>query len=452
MRRGLIERGIAGELRERIEKCKENKTQLLTYVNQLKDKALAREITYSEYEEALGKKLKGKTIQEWLEFYDSYIKLCEDKIREERKNSIIRETLLIFLSFSLIFVVAISLSYLRPAIIGLIVQEKPQTFTQTINLEFNQSEVYEWNPENMGLLNSVKISGLIEGEGQVKVYLDDLLILNSDNLKSKGGITGLTIGETPQESPPAEGQSSSSGIQEAQKEETPSQEPPVSEAPSAEIPATEIPATEENVTQPAENITPTAPENITQPEENITITQFTAICEETCNLSKLNLTKSSYKLRIEITNAKLNLKTIEYEVISAIPANITNITIPENVTNVTIANITNFTINTTQYKAVIGQPVKWKKSIQLENPGTVKINLPKEAENITVNKIIEKTKQKESYSETQGAQKEETPSQEPPVSENITQPPENITPSPGENITKPENITNITQPENITEK
>ena len=39
-----------------------------------------------------------------------------------------------------------------------------------------------------------EISGLIEGEGEVKIYLDDLLILDSSK-KPKKGITGQTIAE-----------------------------------------------------------------------------------------------------------------------------------------------------------------------------------------------------------------------------------------------------------------
>ncbi len=48
----------------------------------------------------------------------------------------------------------------------------------------------------------------------------------------------------------------------------------------------------------------------------------------------------------------------------------------------------NVTVNTTQFQAVIGQPVKWKKHISLDNIKNVTIRLPSEARNITVKKII----------------------------------------------------------------
>jgi len=73
------------------------------------------------------------------------------------------------------------------------------------------------------------------------------------------------------------------------------------------------------------------------------------------------------------------------------------------------------TITTTQQQAILGQPVKWKKTISLDTPTITKIRLPAEATNISVNKIIE------SYSEeinrTEALLKEDSsPSQEEPSS------------------------------------
>jgi len=91
----------------------------------------------------------------------------------------------------------------------------------------------------------------------------------------------------------------------------------------------------------------------------------------------------------------------------------------------TIENLTeeNATILTQQYTAIIGQPVKWKKTIKLDKQGKIKIKLPKEAENIKVNKLTEpESVVTDSFSEEE-VLKEESPSQKelPPESkENIT--------------------------------
>ncbi|MFH1585758.1 MAG: LamG-like jellyroll fold domain-containing protein [archaeon] len=70
----------------------------------------------------------------------------------------------------------------------------------------------------------------------------------------------------------------------------------------------------------------------------------------------------------------------------------TNITIAnETVRNVTIGNIS---VETTQYGAVINEPVKWKKKIKLDKEANnISVTLPKEAENISVYKIVNDEKE-----------------------------------------------------------
>jgi len=145
------------------------------------------------------------------------------------------------------------------------------TQTQTLNLELNQSQNYPLTLElESGKLESLKLSGQIEGSGNIKIYLDELLILDSDNLEASNNksesskqnsknsfLTGLAVDETSQTSEPAntseptsESQTSSSEEitqEEALKEESsPSQEPLSSEVteepalPSSEV--TEEPA------------------------------------------------------------------------------------------------------------------------------------------------------------------------------------------------------------------
>jgi len=64
-----------------------------------------------------------------------------------------------------------------------------------------------------------------------------------------------------------------------------------------------------------------------------------------------------------------------------------NETIPVEVPNETID--LNDNISTIQYGAVLGRPVKWKKSIQLDEPRDVKVEIPKEATNVAVYKLNE---------------------------------------------------------------
>jgi len=344
MGRTRLNRVIA-QLRKEIELCEKNKKKLLDYVNQIKNKCLDREINYFEYEQLINQKLDGKTIQEWLDSYDTHIKKREKKIKKEIRKFKANKILLIFSSLILISFIIFSAIYLRPIIVGLI--------TQT--------------PEESQPLSSE------------------------------------TQEEAPQPSP-------SQDIKEPLPSETQPEQieiPPSSEIPPAETPTTPI---EENITQPETNIT--VPENITAPT-NITVPE--------------------------------------------IPK---NITLPEiNLTNITIENITeqniteaNATIITTQYQAKIGQPVKWKKTIILEEPKTIKVKLPKQAENITVNKITEAQKEKKkSDSEITQEAPQQSPSQdieEPLPSEN---PPANISETESINETQLSEINKTEELETSTE-
>jgi len=189
------------KLKQEIKICEEYKNRILKHVQKIKNKCINKEITYYEYEILINKKLDNKTIHEWIEHYNSHIKKCEKKIiKEVRKFKVKRVLPIILLSFILISLLVLVVFYTTPAIVGFITQEQIQTHTKTLNLKFTESQNYEWQLENPGQLDSVEISGLIEGEGQVKVYLDDLLILDSSSIKpKKAGITGETIIETEQE-------------------------------------------------------------------------------------------------------------------------------------------------------------------------------------------------------------------------------------------------------------
>ncbi|MCX6747150.1 MAG: hypothetical protein NTU63_03400, partial [Candidatus Pacearchaeota archaeon] len=149
-------------------------------------------------------------------------------------------------------------------------------------------------------------------------------------------------------------------------------------------------------------------ENITTPEttseENITIPEITQ--EENVTLPE-NITEETN----ETTPIESNITTPEItpEENITIPKPIleTNITIPENVTvepNITVETTPegNATISTIQYPAVLGQPVKWKKEVIPESLGNITIKLPKEAENVVVNEIVEKNKERITPSITGG--------------------------------------------------
>ena len=64
MGRTLTEARIIVKLTEGIEKCENQKKELLNYIHKIKDKCLDHEITYPQYEALLNKKTDDKTIEQ----------------------------------------------------------------------------------------------------------------------------------------------------------------------------------------------------------------------------------------------------------------------------------------------------------------------------------------------------------------------------------------------------
>jgi hypothetical protein len=443
MGRTRIAQALIRDLKEKKENSRKRKNELIDYLKRLNQAHFNKKLSGAEYVETLHKKNDGRNIKEWVDYYENYSKNCEKEIKNQKKELIKSKIPVLFFSVLLISVfiyLSISTSFFNVNFTGFLVgEQREQQFSQDINLTLDKSTIYNLQLKNLGQLTSLKINGLIEGKGEVKIYLENLLILDSSSTENKNSkLTGHIIEENPVSGPLEETNNSYSEKEAPSKEESsPSQRElltennqTITENISNENTTQENSSNQsysEEQTQPGQSGSEAINESEALPKEesspsqeepqpseqnttsiqnkNATITsvrKFTEVCAETCNLTNLNLNESSYNLRIEITNAKLQLDTINYTLIPSEISQKANLSLTENVT-----------INTTQYAAVLGQPVKWKKHISLNESGSTVIQLPKEAENIVVNKIIE------SYSEKEAPSKEESsPSQGELLTEN----------------------------------
>ena len=375
------------DLKRKIKISKIRKKRVVDYFNKLQESYSKRQISEDQYISTLNKDLgEGRTLQEWIQHYDFYIRHCERRINKHIHKKRKTKFLAIVLSFAFIAIILSASFILDLSFTGLIIQGQEQEFFQILNIEFNQSQTYELELKEIGQLLSAKLSGIIEGEGTVKVYLDDFLILdnskeNSNIQERKISITGLAIVTeeeitSEEETVPEEVKVEEIITEEETVPEEESIEETVPEIVPEEINQSDSEEIKEEEVFPTEDLSPSQEEPLQPSEIEITIKEFSNICEETCDLSNLNLNKTSYNLRIEISNAKLKLERINYKILREIPEEI------EFIEEAVIENIT-----TIQYQAVLGQPVKWKKTVQLEEQGPTKIKLPKEAENIQVNKV-----------------------------------------------------------------
>jgi parallel beta-helix repeat protein len=195
------------------------------------------------------------------------------------------------------------------------------------------------------------------------------------------GVTGLIISgeevpseDIPQESSPEEAPEDSP----SETEDIPQESSP-EEAPE-DIPAVDIEDKEEVEEYENETVVEESPtnetevENISEEPTNITLTNETVVEESPTNETEVE------NISEEPTNITLTNETIIENI------TLTNETIIENITltnETIIENVTSPNTTTLQYKAVIGRPVKWIKTIDVIE-GNLSVDLPPNAENISV--------------------------------------------------------------------
>ena len=193
MGRTRLAKTSISKLRERIHTCKERKKELLHYLHKLEHNYKSGKISYAKYIEILHKHTDGRTIEELVIHYEHEIHHCRKEIRKHKKTLHKNRFLITFFSLILISALIFAILYSKPIFTGFAIQE--QGFTQSINFETTQSTTYQWEIENQGILICAKITGSLEGKGNAKVYLDNILMLDTSKIKS-AKITGGAIEET----------------------------------------------------------------------------------------------------------------------------------------------------------------------------------------------------------------------------------------------------------------
>src|SRR3989338_8094512 len=109
--------------------------------------------------------------------------------------------------YAILALVLIGAYYLEPAITGFVTVEKRVNYTDEVNFAADENEVFVWALGNPGQLKSVKIDGMIIGNGSAKVYIEHenvrYLVLDNSRLTEKPsglfGITGFAVKENGKE-------------------------------------------------------------------------------------------------------------------------------------------------------------------------------------------------------------------------------------------------------------
>src|SRR3989338_7392530 len=119
-----------------------------------------------------------------------------------RKEAELRPFIGVLALLVIFFTVLAGAYFLGPVITGLIVGTEQFSYSDKINMEFNESSEFEWSLENRGRLKAIKLSAIIENQGSARIYVvnknSSYLIFDSNKLSDKeilDKITGYAAAE-----------------------------------------------------------------------------------------------------------------------------------------------------------------------------------------------------------------------------------------------------------------
>ena len=118
-----IARASIKKIGERIKIATERKKYFEIYLKKLKESYSSGKISYNFYIETLHNHRDGKSIIEWIHYYNHYIKECEDLLKKHQKDVVKRHLAILFFSAAVIFFILISISNFKFFFTGLITQE-----------------------------------------------------------------------------------------------------------------------------------------------------------------------------------------------------------------------------------------------------------------------------------------------------------------------------------------
>src|SRR3989344_2954374 len=165
------------ELKNRINAAKNYKEKILKIVHENLIRLRNREINSFEYHGRLNESLNNKSAEEWTNYYDSYIKDCENllsdcekKIRSDKRKTTLKVSALF--GFSIVALLILGF-FSQQFITGLTVKTIKQVYTDKLNLVVEENRDYGIKLKNLGKLDWFRVSGEIEGEGTIKIYLEN---------------------------------------------------------------------------------------------------------------------------------------------------------------------------------------------------------------------------------------------------------------------------------------
>lgn len=346
MIRRVIARANIEDLEGKIRHAIVRKNQVQNHLNELKKRYSEKHLSLHQLNHELEKELDGRTLEEWIKHYDYYISYCKLLIRKKERE--IRNSKILVAGLSIIFILALSLFAIRsgPSFVGFSVQDTDSGDSASGDTGSDNSDGGGSGGASSGSSSSSDSNDGDSGNAPVEDSSSD------------------QTSETPTEESLAEEEV----VEEATTEETTENLDSGNIDEVDTLPQEEI-LEENNETAVEEN----TEEETEAPSsgggsggENIILTEKETEGLNGTGIPDLGLNETSSSLNQTVTNETLLNETVVEEIV----VGETNIT-------------------TVQYGAVLGKPVKWKKTITLEEAGPVTITIPENAENISVIKVVE---------------------------------------------------------------
>jgi len=160
MGRTRLARASIKELKQRIEISNQRKAELTKYLHNLWDSYQKGLISRDFYVETAHKHFDGKTLKQWIDYYEHYIEECERYLRKYRKDRVKRHFVTLVLSALIIFLALfiISKTQIQLPITGFVAFNVSDN--RTIGYEFldDGKVVHIWNTQDDYFFN--KSSGI----------------------------------------------------------------------------------------------------------------------------------------------------------------------------------------------------------------------------------------------------------------------------------------------------
>ncbi len=335
-----------------------NLMQVRQKISELKNKVLNREMTYSQYEWELAVKHGDKNLSEWHDFYSDYLGKVERIDDERRRNAKRRKVLGIILVLFFGALIIFAAYNFVPKLIGFAAfGENQQAFVDSLNLTFNNNGNYLWSPNgfsNDNQLTQTSFYGNYNGRSHFRIYLDNILIIDSkkltsstsSNTNSNSPITAFAIGidnptnennipsnEGINNNPTSGTESSATQNPEGQNDLPQQNSLPLGIPENSPGLTIGIPEEQKNTSNSNGGGSATQnPEgqNDLPPQSPSFEIKFTESCTDNCNLTEYLLKKGTYEIRVEFDNPNtennLLLTEVFYTLITEVQTTTSTIT------------------------------------------------------------------------------------------------------------------------------